>query len=614
MLINGLVDYYDVLAKENKVIPKGYSKQEVHFTIFLNENGTIDDIISCQKDVENKDKKGKTKIKSIPKEIYLPKRTEKSTIDLNIIDHRPLYIFGLNFDKKSNVFTADDATNKAKKSHDIFVEGNFKFIEGLQSDIINAYRKFLLNWNAETEADNPVLQKIVKKYGTCYFEFGLSGHPDILLHQDKELKEKWEKYYKEKCITFVEQKGICCISGKVQPVARIHGKIKGLFGGQSSGGVLVGVNNPSEESYTKTQGFNACVSQECADKYVEVLNYLLKDNKHHSLFDNMTVVYWCVEKDAGLELDLFQCFGDSHALSSEELNGIMQTTFQRLKKGQIVDLDDCNIDKNSTFYIVGFVPNSSRIAVQFLYKDTFGHLFMNVLQHQKDMMLEHTKKQISIRDILKELVSPKSSEEKVPPSMIANLLKSILLGKDYSGELLATVVKRIKVDSDTDKNTFVKINTVRIGIIKACINRKNRMNHQKGEMKMALDTTNKDKAYLCGRLFAVLEKMQKEASDVKLNRTIRDSYFGTVCSNPAIVFPKLLKLAQNHFSKITGDTRKEKLGYYFNSQIGEIINGLDGGFPQTFNLIQQGTFIVGYYQEMYHSKAIEINEENQEND
>ena len=41
---------------------------------------------------------------------------------------------------------------------------------------------------------------------------------------------------------------------------------------------------------------------------------------------------------------------------------------------------------------------------------------------------------------------------------------------------------------------------------------------------MALDIENNNQAYLCGRLFAVLEKVQSDALP-GLNRTIKDSYF-----------------------------------------------------------------------------------------
>ena len=50
-----------------------------------------------------------------------------------------------------------------------------------------------------------------------------------------------------------------------------------------------------------------------------------------------------------------------------------------------------------------------------------------------------------------------------------------------------------------------------------------------------LDISNLNPAYRLGRLFAVLEKIQEEASP-GLNATIRDRYYGAASSTPVAVF------------------------------------------------------------------------------
>ena len=121
------------------------------------------------------------------------------------------------------------------------------------------------------------------------------------------------------------------------------------------------------------------------------------------------------------------------------------------------------------------------------------------------------------------------------------------------------------------------------------INRKDRYSKNKEEIKMALDIENNNQAYLCGRLFAVLEKVQSDALP-GLNRTIKDSYFASACANPSTVFPKLIKLSQYHI---------EKLEYKVKYKIvtGEIMDKLNGKFPKTLPLSEQGKFIIGYYQQ-----------------
>ena len=182
--------------------------------------------------------------------------------------------------------------------------------------------------------------------------------------------------------------------------------------------------------------------------------------------------------------------------------------------------------------------------------------------------------------IRKEMISPKSKTETMNPALLSKLFESILYGRKYPMALLENVIRRIKTDR------MDRISEIRAGIIKACINR----NYEKEEIKMALDKENHGQAYLCGRLFAVLEKLQQDASGNSLNRTIKDAYFASASSKPAMVFPKLIKLAQNHLNKV-------KSPVFYNKLIGEIINQLNGEFPDTLLLVDQGKFIIGYYQQ-----------------
>lgn len=107
---------------------------------------------------------------------------------------------------------------------------------------------------------------------------------------------------------------------------------------------------------------------------------------------------------------------------------------------------------------------------------------------------------------------------------------------------------------------------------------------------MSLDKENRNPAYLCGRLFAILERLQQDASGNNLNTTIRDAYFSSAASKPAIVFPKLLKLAQTHL-------KKSNHANFYNKLIGEVIDLLGDDFPDTLMLTDQGRFIIGYYQQ-----------------
>ena len=583
MLIQALCNYYDILSAEGKVLPEGYSKVKIHYLISLTEEGTIDNIINVQREIAES-KKEKVVKRLVPKEVEMPKRTEKSGIEANISEHRPLYIFGLNRDKKTGELFTKDRTEKAKKSHKAFVEKNLEFIEDLKSPIIDAYRQFLLNWNPEDELENKFLLGLGKDYETSGFSFTLSGKSDTtLLYEDIELKKKWDAVCKadremENEKTFAQ----CAITGEEEPIARIHRKIKGVYGGLATGSVLIGFKNNSGCSYGNEQSYNSNISEKVMKKYTEALNVLLSSSKHKILLDGMTIVFWAMDKGEEYE-DLFL-----QKLMRDGQKG-------KVLKEHFLELD--KIDENVDFYILGLKPNSSRLSVKFIFRKKYADILWNISKFQQELKIVGGLDIVSIHRIYFELTSPEyrmkdDKNNKINPALSAKIFESIIYGTPYPNALLETVIRRVRVDSGSEK-----LNGVRAGMIKAYINR----NYKKEELKMALDKENKGQAYLSGRLFAVLEKLQQEAHQNTLNRTIRDSYFSSASVNPQMIFPKLLRLGQAHLKKVSYPA-------FYNKLIGEIIDSLNGGFPKLLSLKEQGEFIVGYYQQ--YQSFFEKNEKN----
>ncbi len=580
MLIKALNEYYDILSRNNKVCPSGFSKQKISHMIMLRPDGTVSDIVDIREESEP-DGKGKTK--RLPVDMILPKRTEKPGIDGNIAEHRPLYIFGLSYDKKSGIFSAEDATDKAKRSHKAFADVNMEYTEGMRSDIVSAYRNFIQKWKPEKETKNERLIKLGKEYSTAYFCFALDGHPEITLHDaNGEIYKKAAENAQKPADS--ENEGICAVTGEKGEIARLHNKVKGVLGAQSTGASMSCYNNSAEESYGKTQSYNSSVSEKTMKRYTEALNILLSDKNHRAYLDDMTILFWAASPDDSEETDLFaSVFGfDAGKADRARTDMILKSAVNEISLGREPDLSGFDIDEGVEFYIVGLSPNVTRISQKFIYRDKFGNIFKNAALHQADMLIDGSKGNVPMWRLFKELKSPKSANEKTPPPLAASLFNAILGGGKYPVSLLEKAVRRVK----TDKS----VNYVRAGIIRAYLNRYIRYYKNEEEIKMALDRENANQAYLCGRLFAVLERIQQNASGGGLNRTIKDSYFASACAKPAAVFPKLLKLAQYHLGKDEYATRN-------NALIGEITDKLRGEFPQTLSLNEQGKFIIGYYQQ-----------------
>ena len=110
---------------------------------------------------------------------------------------------------------------------------------------------------------------------------------------------------------------------------------------------------------------------------------------------------------------------------------------------------------------------------------------------------------------------------------------------------------------------------------------------------MSLDKEQRDIGYLLGRLFAVLEKAQKDAIP-GVNTTIKDRFYGSASATPSVVFPQLMRLAQHHIEK-------SKYRVHLDRMMGEIMDSVER-FPTHLSLEGQGMFALGYYhqkQELY---------------
>jgi len=102
---------------------------------------------------------------------------------------------------------------------------------------------------------------------------------------------------------------------------------------------------------------------------------------------------------------------------------------------------------------------------------------------------------------------------------------------------------------------------------------------------MSLDTERREVSYLLGRLFAILEKTQTDAVNVKA--TIKDRFFSAASATPASVFPRLICLSQHHIEKA-------EYGHISDRRIAGIMDHIEG-FPAHMNLQEQGLFAIAYY-------------------
>lgn len=106
-------------------------------------------------------------------------------------------------------------------------------------------------------------------------------------------------------------------------------------------------------------------------------------------------------------------------------------------------------------------------------------------------------------------------------------------------------------------------------------------------MKLQEDTTYQP--YVLGRIFAVLERIQ--TSEKELNATIRDRYFNSACATPAMIFPILIKLSNNHQKSMKNEKERDK----YVKLLEKLYAKIDEEYPNHLSLQDQGIFQIGYY-------------------
>ena len=161
-------------------------------------------------------------------------------------------------------------------------------------------------------------------------------------------------------------------------------------------------------------------------------------------------------------------------------------------------------------------------------------------------------------------------------------MRAILEGLPFPMSLLQQVMLRVKRDRD--------ISTSRIQLIKGFLNRQWRVSNPNNErsITVSLDNENTNIGYRLGRLFAALEKIQQEANP-GINATIKDRFYASASSTPAVAFAPLIRLSKHHLAKLEKEGR-----IYFEKLIGDILDEVPS-FPTHLSLIDQGQFAIGYY-------------------
>lgn len=576
MIIAALYDYYKRLAADEKSdIPRQYySKRKVSYALNLSRDGKLLDVIDLR--VE-KDKKLTYIELDGPEEVG---RTVKITP--NFLCDNSKYVFGV--DSKGY-------SKRTQQCFEAFRKHNAEILEGVDDDGARAVVRFLKEFEPDKIDEYPVLVSRLEDITEgSNIVFRLDGD-DGFIHERPAIKKAWEEYCIKGQSDVLAQ---CLVTGEVAPIARLHGSIKGVRGANTSGASLVSFNIDSATSYGKEQSYNAPTSESVVFGYVTVLNYLLSSGRQRVQLGDTTTVFWAERSgpEENLMVELFAELTDTGGKRADEsvvydahTTQLLHDVLTRARDGRPIKDSALHVDPDVRFYILGLSPNKARIAVRYWHVDTFGSLVERIGMHYQDMDIVRPgyiseDASISVNAILREL-APLGDSRNIPPIMGGAVMRSILTGLPYPRGLYSGTLSRIRADQN--------VNYVRAAVLKACLVRNARIQGNKTikeVVTVGLNEQTENIPYRLGRLFALLEKAQQDATP-GLNATIKDRYFGSASATPRAVFPILMRLAQHHVAK-------SEYGHFVDKRIEEVLSGIQY-FPAHLTLEEQGLFVLGYY-------------------
>lgn len=613
MILQALVDYYEILSQKGKIAKQGWSKENVSDRIILDEEGHLTGIIS----VRNMVRRGKRDV-PVDAKMMVPEHAVKTSgVKASFLCDKYTYIFGIiDEDKiKNDVYkqykNRDDEivnekiqkkiekeTEKAKESFIASQSLHLSLLEKCKNPIAKAIKKFYVSWDPDKAWDNPVFLKNREEIlSSSNMIFQVDGYD---AQDNDEIKRQWDN--RENVGNNVGQ---CLVTGENNvAIAKTHPKIKGVVGSPSMGGSLVSFNTSSLESFGHAgdQGLNAPVSEYAAFAYTTALNELLRKGSS-LLCGDTTVVFWAQSGEDTYSQFYSALMGgnDTNKLSDEDIKSVLE----KISKGNPADLNGVELSPDEPFYVLGLAPNAARLSVRFFWRNTFGIALKNINAHQERMKIcrpSWEPETLSLYRLLNASVNPNSKKSNASPLLAGSLLRSILQDSPYPEAMYRQFLLRIKADSDKidDKGNKInlKITYPRAAFIKAYLIK----NHEKewgGEITMKVNENCNAIPYVLGRLFAVLEGLQ-QAANPGINATIKDRYFNAACATPGTVFPVLLKLSNAHLNKLGKD--KKALAITIQKKIGDLLGKVsmpDQGspIPGRLTLDEQGMFILGYYQE-----------------
>ncbi|MDE3100497.1 MAG: type I-C CRISPR-associated protein Cas8c/Csd1 [Verrucomicrobiota bacterium] len=347
-----------------------------------------------------------------------------------------------------------------------------------------------------------------------------------------------------------------------------------------------------------------------AERAVGALKWLFRDKGHNcSLGKKLVAVFWAVP----LTKNAKPCPHEFAALFDEP-DALQVLDFFKNIHGHAATAPSA-----AQFYCAILSSPKSRITVRGWHTQTLERVTKSAAAYFKAVSLPNVFRvgeltASTIGELAAATIQPKSQSG--PPSEVySKILQTALFRTLLPHAFLESALARQSLElakgcsEKKERNDFESRLRARTALIKLYF-----FSNQKEPKDKPMNEQHHDKqdhpAYLCGRVLALLDKIHNAAHGKSTASSPAGRYYGSASSTPALVFPRLCKLANIHLEKIGGglayklqqgvpkDKSEAPIERDFEGLAQLIARfSADAKWPRTLSLEDQGRFAIGFYYE-----------------
>lgn len=578
-MIKELAEFGNRIRFETNNIQDSLDFETIDILIELTKDGVFKNIYSTEKDslvddVIRTEDKGRT-----------------SGIVPRLLVDNCQYVLGFPRDKKRAVECLQKFKDKIITYSSIKeISTIVKFYENKELGIERAYESFAFK----------VKNKEINERGNIAF---VIENAERFFHENAEIYDAIvQKYNKDETDRKGKDNTPCAICNTTEYRTRniaVHGVIKRVPDGQSAGCSLISYNADSFQSYGLSGNDNSAICTHCIKNYIIGLNWLMKNGQwvtkakekgknkevfittnRKNLGSDTAVIFWTKEDEPIDELNMLD-----NPDAREVSNLIESIANAKLKVAKHI--------KTNQFYSCTLSGAAARIAIRDWIEISTDEYKQNIAKWFQDIAIHAygETRYIPLYALARAGHNTKLDNDPTNARIATQLWNAALKGAIPSLWILTAVLKRIRfVENSEDGKSKETITPERAALLRLILNR----NIKNGGhmIKEHNDPNDTRVALVCGKIFAVMESIQRAAQGKDLNAGIRERFFSFASTSPAPAFGRLMKLSQNHISKLKHE--KPGLAVILDRQLQELCSLLNG-FPAIFSLEEQGQFALGYY-------------------